>query len=113
MAGDGSLWDGVVPPIDLWRTGDCPANCLRFVSFFIDTFEFMVAFLSFWGRPIRVRSFHPKQRISFFEGLQNFKFRIGRYLASIFVFKFEDGTSRLKATERRGYTLKTAKNPNI
>ena len=73
------------------RTGNCLAKSAGLICCFIGTFEFMVAFLSFWDRPVRARSFYPKERISIFEGLEKVKAGIGRYLRSIFVFKFGDG----------------------
>ena len=59
----------------------------------------MVAFLSFWDRLIRARSFYTKQRISSFEGFEKAKASICRHLRSNLCFKFEDGALFIKATE--------------
>jgi len=75
------------------------------VCCFIGTFEFMLGFLSFRDRPIRARSFYPKQRCSNFRGLQKAKVGIGRYLRSIFVFKSEDGPVLLKVTGGRTWLI--------
>ena len=58
----------------------------------------MVAFLSFLERLVRARSFYPKERISFFDGVKKVKAGIGKYLSSIFVFNFE-GSVRTKRSK--------------
>jgi len=46
----GSLWDGVTPPINRWRTGDCTPIALGLVPCFVEILEFIFAF-PFFLRP--------------------------------------------------------------